>query len=81
MDYNTALKQIDIKIEILLNDILTENPYKSLQAETRLTALCLAREYIKDKIKNTEIEVGPLNTLLDVEGFPNETKVEVNNED
>lgn len=51
MNYTEALLQTEEKIEMYLNDILTNNFHKSVKAEEYLMALCSARDYLKDKIK------------------------------
>lgn len=51
MNYAEAIEITEHKIEFYLKDILNDDPYKSAKAEGYLTALCLGREYLKDKIK------------------------------
>lgn len=51
MNYKNTLENIDVQIEKLLLDILENRVYKNPKTEERLTALCLSREYIIDKIK------------------------------
>lgn len=56
MNYKEMLHVIEYKIEMLLRDITENNPYTSPRTEERLTALCLGREYLKEKMtKNTEV--------------------------
>lgn len=51
MDYKEMLIQTEEKIEMYLNDILTNNFHRSVKAEEYLMALCKARDYLKDKVK------------------------------
>lgn len=73
MEYNQMMKNIDLQIESLLLDIIENKVYKSPKAEERLTALCLGREYIIDKIKEE-------NKKEFIRLYTNENKQEVNNE-
>ena len=70
MNYKNTLENIDVQIEKLLLDILENRVYKSPKTEERLTALCLSREYIIDKIKvikNKELNIP--NMCLYTEAF------------
>lgn len=51
MDYETILKDLEIQIEGVLHSIVYKDENWSPRNEERLTALCLGREYLKDKIK------------------------------
>lgn len=73
MNYKNTLENIDVQIEKLLLDILENRVYKSPKTEERLTALCLSREYIIDKIKEENIkELNRLNTSIIEEEVKNE---------
>lgn len=43
------IEKIEEKIEQLIYSIVNDDTYRSPRAEERLTALCLARQYMKDK--------------------------------
>ena len=51
-DYEKALDELESKLEKHLQDVLTNSIDKSVKAENYITALCLGREYIKEKIEN-----------------------------
>lgn len=56
MNYSEVLDSIEIKIEQLLEDFVNDNVYKSPKTEDRLTALCLSREYLKEKIRHEHLQ-------------------------
>lgn len=65
MEYTKTLKDIETKIEILLEDMITNNVYQSPRTEERLIAYCLGRNYIKDKIKEQSfIELSKINAEM-----------------
>lgn len=51
-DYEKALDSLEAKLEKHLEDVLSDNFDRSVKAEQYITALCLGREYIKEKIEN-----------------------------
>lgn len=51
MDYAQQKFILEGLIESLIQDIVEDRTFRSPRAEERLTALCLSREYLKDKIK------------------------------
>lgn len=71
MDYKEMLIQTEEKIEMYLNDILTNNFHRSVKAEEYLMALCKARDYLKDKIKEeARLELHRLNKeIIELEGI------------
>ena len=71
MNYTEALLQTEEKIEMYLNDILTNNFHKSVKAEEYLMALCSARGYLKDKIKEEAMsELHRFNKeIIELEGI------------
>ena len=54
--YKNLLDNIEYKIELHLNNVLSENIYRSPKAEEYIIALCNARIYIKDKLKEFALE-------------------------
>lgn len=56
MNYNELLNLADESIKNLLEDILTNNSYKSPRAEERLTALLLSRKFLLEKIKEKNVD-------------------------
>lgn len=54
--YKDLLRDIEYKIELHLNNVLSENIYRSPKAEEYIIALCDARIYVKDKIKDLAFE-------------------------
>lgn len=71
MDYKQQLETVDYLIEGLLEDVVENKTFKSPRAEERLTALCLSREYLKDKIKEEAMsELHRLNKeIIELEGI------------
>lgn len=57
MNYKEVLNSIEYKIESLIEDLVEDKVYKSPKTEERLTALCLSRKYIKEKIKDENFTV------------------------
>lgn len=51
-DYEKALDSLEVKLEKHLEDVLSDSFDKSVKAEQYITALCLSREYLKEKIEN-----------------------------
>lgn len=65
MNYNKAIEVIEIKIEQLLEDLINDNVYKSPKTEDRLTALCLGREYLNEKVKKEKFKtLNRVNTSI-----------------
>lgn len=54
--YKDLLRDIEYKIELHLNNVLSENIYRNPKAEEYIIALCNARIYVKDKIKDLAFE-------------------------
>lgn len=62
MDYEIVLKDLEIQIENMLHSIVYKDENWSPRNEERLTALCLGREYIKNKLKEKAfIELNKIN--------------------
>lgn len=75
MNYKEMLAQTEEKIEMYLNDILTNNLHRSVKAEEYLMALCKARDYLKDKAKEEN-----LKELFKINADMIKTDAEVQNE-
>lgn len=71
MDYKQQLETVDYLIEGLLEDVVENKTFKSPRAEERLTALCLSREFLKDKIKEEAMsELHRFNKeIIELEGI------------
>ena len=71
MDYSQQLTAIEFLIESLILDIVENRAFKSPRTEERLTALCLSREYLKDRIKEeARLESQKLNKeIIELEGI------------
>lgn len=54
MNYKEKLDILDIKLEEVINDILSDNPYKSARAEERAIAYCSIRKYLIEKVKDEQ---------------------------
>ncbi len=71
MDYVQQKFILEGLIESLIQDIVEDRTFRSPRAEERLTALCLSREYLKDKIKEEAMsELHKLNKeIIELEGI------------
>ena len=75
MNYKQQKLILEDVIESLIQDIVEDRTFRSPRAEERLTALCLSREYLKDKIKEeATLELHRFNQeIIELEGI-NESK-------
>lgn len=65
MDYEIVLKDLEIQIENVLHSIVYKDENWSPRNEERLTALCLGRNYIKDKLReNAFAELNKINVEM-----------------
>ena len=71
MDYVQQKFILEGLIESLIQDIVEDRTFRSPRAEERLTALCLSREYLKDKIKEeNRLELHRVNSeIIELEGI------------
>ena len=71
MNYKQQKFILEGVIESLIQDIVEDRTFRSPRAEERLTALCLSREYLKDKIKEEEMsELHRFNKeIIELEGI------------
>ena len=71
MDYVQQKFILEGLIESLIQDIVEDRTFRSSRAEERLTALCLSREYLKDKIKEEAMsELHKFNKeIIELEGI------------
>lgn len=71
MDYVQQKFILEGLIESLIQDIVEDRTFRSPRAEERLTALCLSREYLKDKIKEEAMsELHKFNKeIIELEGI------------
>lgn len=71
MDYVQQKFILEGLIESLIQDIVEDRTFRSPRAEERLTALCLSREYLKDKIKEEAMsELHRFNKeIIELEGI------------
>lgn len=71
MDYIQQKFILEGLIESLIQDIVEDRTFRSPRAEERLTALCLSREYLKDKIKEeSRLELHRVNSeIIELEGI------------
>lgn len=71
MDYAQQKFILEGLIESLIQDIVEDRTFRSPRAEERLTALCLSREYLKDRIKEEAMsELHRFNKeIIELEGI------------